>query len=601
MTQSIQTPLTVVTLDKQGDVTGSKIKNLFPNAKKHELSGKTSGNDVEFFDVASHLKEIFEAGHPIIGVFATGILIRTLAPLLSEKMVEPPVISVAGDGSVAVPLLGGHRGANFIARRIASDLGGEAAITTASDSTFGVSLDCPPAGWKIQNIDMAKMVTAKILSGTPIKLNIEASNALWLQNSSILFDENAKVEICVTDREQVSSDSYCLRPPVLAMGIGCVRDCDPSEVIDLATKTLIAAELSGLSIACVVSVDIKSNETAVHAVAEHFGVPARFFSANILERETPRLNNPSATVFKEIGCHGVAEASALAAAGPLGTLIVDKKKSVHATCAIARSQNDLVPSILGQARGKLSIVGIGPGSEKWRTAEAILTLSAATDIVGYRLYFGLVEDLVKSKNLHRFELSEEEDRARLALKLASEGKNVALISSGDAGIYAMASVVFELLDHKSHPEWARVEVVVVPGVSALQAAAAKIGAPIGNDFCTISLSDLMTPWSVIEQRIKKAAEGDFVIAFYNPASKKRKVQFAAAINIILNYRTPSTPVVLAKNLGRARESVIVKELNKISVDEIDMLTLVIVGSSNSRLIFEGERGRLFTPRGYLFD
>jgi cobalt-precorrin 5A hydrolase/precorrin-3B C17-methyltransferase len=254
---------------------------------------------------------------------------------------------------------------------------------------------------------------------------------------------------------------------------------------------------------------------------------------------------------------------------------------------------------IGRPRGRLEIVGIGPGSASGRTAEVDAALRGVTDLVGYRLYLDLLGPLAQGKQLHGYALGAEEERVRIALDLAAEGRRVALVCSGDAGIYAMATLVYELIERGSNADWARVEIRGLPGVSAMQVAAARIGAPLGHDFCAISLSDLLTPWPAIEQRLKAAAEGDFVIAFYNPVSQRRRTQLAAAKELLLQHRPATTPVILARNLGRDGETVTVTELARLEIDAVDMLTLVIVGSSETRTVDRPDGGVwVYTPRGY---
>ena len=224
--------------------------------------------------------------------------------------------------------------------------------------------------------------------------------------------------------------------------------------------------------------------------------------------------------------------------------------------------------------------------------------AAATDVVGYRLYLDLLGDAVTGKTLHDSGLSYEEERTRLALDLAAQGGDVVLVSSGDAGIYALAALAFELLDRDDDAAWNRIALKVEPGVSAVQAAAARLGAPIGNDFCTVSLSDLLTPWDNIVRRLRAAAEGDFVIALYNPVSKRRKTQLALARDILLASRDPQTPVALARNVGRDGEAIDVISLAELTADKADMLTIVLVGNSQTRLIERGRSRWLYTPRGY---
>jgi len=268
------------------------------------------------------------------------------------------------------------------------------------------------------------------------------------------------------------------------------------------------------------------------------------------------------------------------------------------------------PQKIGKSQGTLFIVGTGPGSPKWRIPEAEEMLNNSSDWVGYGLYLDLIADLNKNRfgkekhRLHRFELGQEEKRVRHALNLAAQGKTVALISSGDPGIYAMATLVFEMLERTDtepdkHSEWSRIRVVSTPGISAMQAAGALAGAPLGHDFCSISLSDLLTPWDTIKSRIIAAAKSDFVIAFYNPVSSKRINQLSEANEILLKHRSPDTPVILAHNLGRSGERVNVVTLACMEPSEVNMLTVVIVGSSQSKKIqLPNGVVRVYTPRGY---
>jgi cobalt-precorrin 5A hydrolase / precorrin-3B C17-methyltransferase len=215
--------------------------------------------------------------------------------------------------------------------------------------------------------------------------------------------------------------------------------------------------------------------------------------------------------------------------------------------------------------------------------------------VGYSLYLDLVENLRNGQTRHDFPLGDEEKRCRHAIELAKQGKQVALVCSGDAGIYAMAALVYELIDR----EPCRIAVEVHPGISAFQMASAKVGAMIGHDFCCISLSDLLTPWVTIERRIKAAAEGDFVISFYNPRSLKRTDQIVKAFDILRPHRNADTPVVLASNLGRPEEKVRIIRFDEFNPEDVDMLTLVMVGSSQSRAFKRGDgKTYAYTPRGY---
>jgi len=589
----------IVALGPGGLALARRIRPLLPDSEVHGLAGRADGADAAFADVGRHLGALFANGRPIVGVCAAGILARALAPSLADKRAEPPVIAVADDGSVFVPLLGGHHGANRIARALADALGGIAAVTTAGEARLGVALDEPPSGWRVANPDVAKRIMSTLLAGERVRLALEAGDGGWLSGSRIVFADRAPRAVRVTDRAAAASgDELVLHPPVLVLGVGCERGAAPADLIALAERTLADAGLAAGAVACVASLDLKMDEDAVFAVAERLAVPARFFAAAELEEQTPRLANPSAVVFREVGCHGVAEGAALAAAGADATLVVEKRAQGRCTVAVARAPQPLNAARIGRGRGSLAVVGIGPGQAAWRTPEASAALLAADHVVGYRLYLDLVSDLVAGKRLHASDLTEEESRVRLALDLAAAGERVALIGSGDAGVYGLASLVFELMDRERDDGWTRVAVSVAPGVSALQAAAARVGAPLGHDFCAVSLSDLLTPWPEIEKRLAAAATGDFVVALYNPVSKRRRRQLARARDILLGARPPETPVVLARNLGRSGESVRVVSLAELAPEMADMLTLVLVGSSRTRAFEAGGTRRLYTPRGY---
>lgn len=596
MTEAIPGNAVLVTLTGRGAELARRLQRELPGSTVHGLTGRVEDCDHAFLDTGAELAEIFAQGRPIIGICASGILIRFLGPLLSDKGTEPPVLSLAEDASSVVPLLGGHRGANRLARILADLLEGHAAITTAGDLNYDMALDDPPPGWRLGNSKDIKAFSSALMSGSKIGKNSELPE--FLQNTPQSSDGVLDVALGPSIHR---GDEACLvyHPAVLALGVGCERGCPPEELEKLVEETLREAGLAPEAVALVVSVDLKMDEVAVHHLARRLGVPARFFAPDRLEAETPRLANPSDLVFREVGCHGVAEAAALAAAGSQGTLEVTKHKSRGATCAVARAADIIDPQAIGVARGRLSVVGIGPGRAEWRTPEVTRMISQAENLVGYGLYLDLLGPLAQGKTHHVYDLGEEEVRVKAALDLAAEGRNVALVSSGDIGIYAMATLVFELLERQDNPNWARIDIEVAPGVSAFQAMGARIGAPFGHDFCCISLSDLLTPWDAIERRLEAAAVGDFVVAFYNPVSRRRRHQLARAKEILLQVRPEDTPVVLGSNLGRQGEQLSVIRLADLEVDDVDMLTTVLVGSSQSRAIPRSGGGYwVYTPRGY---
>jgi cobalt-precorrin 5A hydrolase/precorrin-3B C17-methyltransferase len=607
----------VVVLGPGGLALARRLVAELPDATLHGYAPRIADAPVRFDDVAGHLSGLFAEGQPIVALCAAGIVIRSLAPLLRDKRTESAVVVVAEDGSVAVPLLGGHHGANELARKIAAIAGGVAAITTAGDVRLGLALDDPPPGWRVANPAVAKAVTAALLAGDRVDLEIATAEAdcAWLHAAPTLSraeqpavganqfsgsTRRSPLRVVVTDAAAArDDDTLVLHPATLAVGIGCERGTSADEVRALVMQCLAQAGLSPLAVAGIFSIALKAAEPAIHAVAHELGVPARFFPADTLLAQTPRLSERSDIVFRETGCWGVAEGAALAAAGPAAALALAKQRSTRATCAIARSPRIIDPAAVGRPRGRLAVVGIGPGHAGGRTAEAEAAIRTAGDLVGYRLYLDLLGPLAAGKSLHAFDLGQEEARVRAALALAAEGRSVALISSGDAGIYAMASLVFELIERAANADWARIEVVGIPGVSAMQVAAARLGAPLGHDFCAISLSDLLTPWPVIEQRLSAAAAGDFVVALYNPVSQRRRTQLIAARDILLKARAADTPVAIARNLGRDGEALHITTLAALDPAAVDMLSIVLIGSSTTRRVKRPDGGEwLYTPRGY---
>ena len=585
----------VICLSRAGEAVAHDVAQAL-GAKVHGREGRVDVADAFFPNALDHVRTLFASGTPVVGVCAAGILIRAVAPVLADKRVEPPVVAVSDDGAVVVPLLGGHRGANRLARQIAEALQAKAAVTTAGDVALGVALDEPPVGYRLANPEDAKGVMMALLNGGGAR---QVGEAIF----DLPDDPDGAVELVVSEAPETGSNTRLIyHPQRFALGVGCARGADPEELWELVKGALDQAGIAAGAIASVNTLDLKADEPAMNELAWRLGVPLRLFTVEELENEAARLANPSEVVFAEVGCHGVSEAAALAAAGKDAKLAVEKHKTANCTCALARSSEPITGE-KGRKRGKLSIVGIGPGQHSWRTPEASQLIAQAEELVGYGLYIDLLGPLAAGKARSDFPLGGEEDRCRYALEQAGKGINVALVCSGDAGIYAMGALVFELLDrgpdaHGVSDAARRVEVVSTPGVSALQGAAARAGAPLGHDFCAISLSDLLTPREDILKRLKAAAEGDFVIAFYNPVSKRRRTLLAEARDILLQHRPADTPVMLASSLGRPEEHIRYRNLADLQVDEVDMLTVVLVGSSHSRLAQLGEGPRMFTPRGY---
>lgn len=586
-----------IVLTQTGLTLARTLRPSVPGAQIHGLAGRADEADIVFHDSMAHLRALHRDGVTIIGLCAAGILIRALAPNLSDKRRDAPVISVAEDGSVVVPLIGGHHGANELAKKLATACNGVAAITTAGDLRLGFSFDSSPPGWQTANPEAVKPVTAALLSGDGARLKVNAGSAEWLARGP--WRDDATAQVLVTDRIAAPDDqTLVIHPPVLTIGVGCERGTSPEELTRLVTDTLEEAGLAAGAVAAIGSLDLKIDEPAVHAAATALQKTARFFEPAELEAEAPRLQTPSDLVFRETGCHGVAEGAALALAGPDAELIVPKRKSRRATCAIARAPEPITENFPGTTRGLLSVVGIGPGTPAWRSPEASAALESAEIIVGYSGYLDLIDTLAPQAERRAYGLGQEAARVRDALTLAGDGKQVALVCSGDPGVYALATLVFETIESNTEPAWRRAEIIVAPGITAMQAAAARAGAPLGHDFCAISLSDLLTSRETIIQRLEAAAEGDFVTAFYNPQSQRRRDLLAHARDVFAEHRPPSTPVIVARNLGRADETTSIIPLSEFDLDSVDMLTIVIFGNSQTRLLNLGDGPRAYTPRGY---
>ena len=602
----------ILCLSSRGYELALKLRKTL-DADIHGHATRCPKAEFTFTRATTHIADLFCGGRPLIGICAAGILIRAVAPHMGDKGADAPLVAVSESGDSVVPLISGHSGAIALAQKLAKATGGHAAITTAGDTRWRIALDEPPAGWRLANPEAARSVMPMLLSGDGARIEGECAEGLedWLEH----IPHGKAVKITATRKQRKPANNelvYC--PRDVMVGAGCIRDCAPEELTELVMRELAGADINHAAIAGVFSIDLKADEPAIHVLAAALDVPYRVYDAKQLAAQAPNLVNPSATVEREVGTPGVAEAAALAAAGEGGTLIHPKIKSTNATMALALAPRP-VDSLDGCGRktGSVNLVGIGPGKAEWRTPEASRIIQNADELVGYGFYIDLLGPAASGRVRRDFELGEEEARCRYALEQAATGKDVAIICSGDAGIYAMASLVYELLDRPAEesangsakqggvsPAARRVSVSTAPGVSAMQAASARTGAVLGHDFCTISLSDLLTPWEQIERRIHAAGAGDFVVAFYNPVSRRRRTQLARARDILLGCRGADTPVILAHNLGR-EESLAFCTLGELDVDMVDMMTTVIVGSSASRRVKLGLGDAVYTPRGYMVD
>ena len=523
-------------------------------------------------------------------VCATGIAVRAIAPLLAEKAADPAVVVVDDAGRFAVALTGGHGGGgNVLAREVAALLGAEAVVTTATDAAGLPALDTLP-GFTAAG-DLAA-VTRAWLDGTPPALTVDPPLAAWPLPPGLRPPEpmgpSRPPRLLVTDRA-VAPDAgqVVLTPGSLVLGVGASRGADPDGLHRLVTETLAAAGLSLDAVGCVATVDLKADEPAIVELAAALGVGLRAFPAAVLARVA--VPNPSTVVEAAVGTPSVAEAAALAGAGEvepsrLGVgpaLVVEKRRSADATVAVARRV---------RPDGGLGGVGIGPGDARLRTPAAAAAVRHADTVIGYGPYVDLVEDLLSPRQeVVRSPIGAETERCTEGLRRAAAGRQVALVCSGDPGVYAMASLVCELAPHHGDPP-----VTVVPGVTAALAAAAVLGAPLGHDHAAVSLSDLLTPWPVIERRLEAVADGDFTVSLYNPRSKRRTGQLEAALAILARRRPPATPAAIVTDAGRPGQRVVRTTVSELDPELVDMFSLVVVGSSTTRWVGP----RMVTPRGY---
>ncbi|MFM9268070.1 precorrin-3B C(17)-methyltransferase [Tychonema sp. BBK16] len=581
----------IVILGQNSLPIAQKISAVFPGSQIYGLTDRTTDVDINFINFGETLRELFATETPIIAICAAGILIRTLAPLLSDKRAEPPVLAIAEDGSAVVPLLGGLHGVNDLAREIAKALGVEPAITTTGDIRFRTALLSPPQGYYLANPEDAKTFISNLLAGA--KVHIEGA-ANWLSESNLPIASEAKLTIRITEKAIAATpDCLVYHPKIATFALAQLSNIEPEIAILFVQQALGKSGLARDSIAGFFALKHEMGNPALEAIADFFQAPVRFFNLpELVEFDSAKLIQYNASFDV------TAAQIALTAAGE-NSQLVEYDRANQLSCAIALAPEPLDVSAIGVSRGKLAIVGTGPGGAPWMSPEVKEILREATDWVGYKFYLDLAGTLREGQQRHDSDNREEIDRARFALDLAASGKSVAVVSSGDPGIFAMAAAVFEAIEFDGKPEWDGIDIRVAPGISAMQAAAAAIGAPLGHDFCVISLSDILKPWEVIEGRIAAAASADLVMAFYNPISKQRTWQLGRAIEILLQVRSIETPVILGRNLGRIGQSVRVCTLGEFQPEDADMRTLVIIGSSQTRII-PRKYGDVwvYTPRRY---
>ncbi len=522
--------------------------------------------DVRRYDVRQ-VAEAWRECDALVCFLATGAAVRLLAPLLEDKRRDPGVVCVDEAARFAVALVGGHAGgANALALRVADALGASPVVTTATDAVGLPGLDT--LGWPVEGAVAA--VARALLDGEPVRLD---ADAVW-PLPPLPVDDDGDHVLAVTDR-LVALDplTAVLRPPSLVLGLGASRGAPADELEALADRALADAGLSAESVCAVGTAEAKADEPGLLELCARRGWPLTTFPSDVLAAVD--VPNPSEHPRQAVGTPSVAEAAALL----LGDeLVVEKTKSARGTVAVARRR----------PRGRLALVGLGPGARDLLTPRARDELRRASVWVGLDQYVEQVRDLARpGTRMLVTGLGKEEERAHSAVREAQRGAAVALLGSGDAGVYAMASPALEAAGDD-------IDVVGVPGVTAALAASSLLGAPLGHDHASISLSDLHTPWGAIEARVRAVAEADLVVTFYNPRSRGRDWQLPRAVELLREHRPDSTPVGIVTDASRPAQAVELTTLGEVDCTRVTMYACVVVGSSQSTLV----AGRFVTPRGY---
>ncbi|KOX64057.1 precorrin-3B C17-methyltransferase [Pseudomonas psychrophila] len=534
--------------------TAQRIQQCYPEALIYGLTGRVEGADRGYSDFGATLRELYQQNTPIIALCAAGIVIRTLAPLLLEKGAEPPVLAVAEDASAVVPLLGGLGGVNDLARKIAAGLGIAPAITTSGELRFGTCLLNPPQGYALGDLELGKRFVSDLLAGESVRIE---GDAPWLASAQLPESQQARLAIHIGSAErEPAADELLIYPRNVLVKVAA--EVSPQAI----REALHDAKLAWQSLACIVADETLMASASLRETALELAVPLRFVSAG--EPVVP-------AVWREMGN----DMSLGVAPAPLD------------------------PLQLGRARGRLAVIGLGPGAAELMVPAVKAELARANDVLGYETYVRMAGPFRDDQVMHCTDNREEMQRARHAFELAAQGRSVVVVSSGDPGVFAMAAAVLEALHESTDPQWHSVDLEMLPGVSASLATAAQAGAPLGHDFCVMSLSDNLKPWSIIEKRLDLASEADLALAFYNPISRSRPWQLGVALDIVRRHRTPQTPVVLGRDIGRPGQTLRVITLGELTPDQVDMRTMVLVGSSTTCTFPRADGTQwVYTPRWY---
>jgi len=562
-----------------------------------KIDGLVESSPIDF------LKDQWQGNNKLIFVGSIGAVVRLIAPFIRSKENDPAILVMDSKAKNVITLLGGHKqGGDRFASELAAALEAEVICTSDSFIERRIPLDCFGEGWGWKrggkNVDWRKLMISQSKEQKNIVFQDKGSklwqklkgcsNFSFLEKNDPKFFKNIDLYIGHENRNICS-----WHPPTIIIGIGCERNTDEKVIQRAINESFNQNGLSLLSISGLATVDIKSDEKGLLNLAKKNEWPIYFFSG--LELSQVNVPNPSNVVLNEMGTASVAEAAAILLGAQSGRLIQEKKiyYSNEDECGAVTIALVEVSIPFAPHKGELHLIGSGPGDLEMLTSDSRRALTRCSAWIGYTPYLNYLDSIRRPDQVRiDSELTFEKDRCQYALDLAKEGVRVALISSGDSGIYGMAGLALELwLNEKidSRPLFQ-----VHPGISSFQMAAAKLGAPFMHDFCSISLSDLLTPWDQIERRIKSAAIGDFVIAIFNPKSIKRDWQLKKTVDLLLEFRKPCTPVAIARELGRPDESLEIHTLETLPFNQVDMLTILVIGNSQSVI----KNNKFLTPRGY---
>ena len=555
----------IVILGSGSLATARKIQQVYPGALIHGLAGRVEEVDRVYQEFGATLRELYQQDTPIIALCAAGIVIRTLAPLLLEKGAEPPVLAVAEDGSAVVPLLGGLGGVNVMAREIGVALNVAAAITTSGELRFGTCLLNPPDGYTLGDLELGKRFVSDLLAGEAVRIE---GAAPWLASAELREHQQARLAIHVGHAERPASvDELLIYPRNVLVAV----TPGSSDLVGDIRSALHQANIASLSLACLLADERDMAEASLHDAALQLAVPLRFSARS-----------------------GSLSEQAQSALSLLPDVIEE-----HDGLAIAIAGAPVDPDQIGRPRGRLAVIGLGPGAAELMVPAVKTELSRANDVLGYETYVRMAGPFRSDQVMHCTDNREEMQRARHAFELAAQGRSVVVVSSGDPGVFAMAAAVLEALHESSDASWHNVDLQILPGVSASLATAAQAGAPLGHDFCVLSLSDNLKPWAIIEKRLDLAAQADLALAFYNPISRSRPWQLGKALEIVSRHRAPETPVTLGRDIGRTGQTLRITTLGQLTPDQVDMRTMVLIGSSTTCVFPRSGGGEwVYTPRWY---